>query len=517
MARFANDVKAKATTNKNVANKKVINHQGGESYTLGAKKELATFLLSSFMNGAAYEGQSAQHDRLVKLIGEVNPTFAAKAAIYARDQFGMRTVTHVVGARLPQLVKGEPWMKNFVGNLIVRPDDASEMIAYHKSKIGGPIPNSLKKGVQIGLSKFNAYQLDKWNKGNFNLIDTINLVTGGRNGKFRGNVISPVANELVKGSIASAETWESAVSAAGQVDDDGTAKNEAWEEIVLSGKIGQMALLKNLRNILQAAAKLNPKRGTSLVNTAAILLSTETRVVNSRIFPFRYLTAHQELKNASDVETGHRNIILKALADAIEIAVIANVPNLPGRTLIAIDISGSMIGTQVGGDRSVRRTADEVAGQLAGMYFKANPDDTDLLYFESSAKWGKAVNPHDSALTVIENVSKQISGGGGTYFESIFNLISRDKKVYDRIIILSDMQGAHSITKVVSDYRKSFNPELFVHSVDLVGYGTSMFNADGKLATYAGFSEKMFTLMAQAEQDPNILVSMIEAVEFDTI
>lgn len=511
MARFGSEVKSK-TTGKRVAGKKVINHQGGESYALGPKKELATFLLTSFMNGSFHTSGDAQHARLVSLISQVDPTFAAKAAIYARDKFGMRTVTHVVGARLPQLVKGEPWMKGFISNLIVRPDDASEMIAYHKSKIGGPIPNSLKKGVQLGLGKFNAYQMDKWNKGNFNLVDTINLVTGGRNGKFRGSVISDVANKLVKGELESAETWESALSQAGQAEDAEFSKATAWGDIVLSGKIGQMALLKNLRNILEASSSL--ENGDDVVAKAAELLTNEGRVKSSRIFPFRYITAGDELKKLnSKITRSQLNTILKALNTAMEISVISAVPVFEGRTVIAVDSSGSMTYQNVGGERAVQRPVADVAAQLAGFMYKANPDNTDVLFFDGTSRWAKDLNPLDPAQTVVDKFRGQIGNGGATYFHTIFGLIN-NVKAYDRVIILSDMQGADSIKQNVADYRKSKNAEVFIHSVDMVGHGTSMFPENSRLATYAGFSEKMFELMAKAEQDINILVHEIEAVTF---
>lgn len=511
MARYASAVKSASNTK--AGGKKVVNHQGGTSFTLSAKEQLATFLLSQFMTGGFYETQNDQHARLVEMISNVDPVFAAKAAIYARDKFGMRTVTHVVGARLPQLVKGQPWMKNAISSMIVRPDDAVEMMAYHKSVITGPIPNALKKGVALGLRRFDGFQLDKWNKGGkFNLVDTVNLVTGGKKGRYRGNVISETANGLVQGKLETAETWETKLSQAGQSEDKDAAKAEAWQEMVMSGKIGHMALLMNLRNILETADTLSEAKGRELVNKVFELLSNEKRVVNSRVFPFRYITTLDEISKMTLKNLRNRNVVVDGLNAALDISVMQVIPKFDGKTLIAVDDSGSMTGATVGGDRSVRRMVSDVAAQLAAFVYKSNPD-SEVIYFAYNARSGKYVNPSDSTTTVVQGIRKEIGRGGGTYFNQIFDWMG--DKFYDRVIILSDMQGADSVQREIDNYRRNVNPDVFIHSLDLAGYGTSMFAPNNNVAKYAGFSEKVFTLMAQAEEDPKALVNEIEAVEIN--
>lgn len=506
MARFA----TKTATTKKTTNRKVKTFEGGDAYQLSPKKELATFLLTSFMNGGFYVDKAEQHDRLVELVKNVDPIFAAQAAIYARDKFGMRTVTHVVGGLLPELVKGEPWIKNFLNGVIVRPDDAVEMVAYSKHVVGGPIPNSLKKGVIIGLRKFDGYQLAKWNKaGRFNLVDTINLVTGGGNGRYRANVISDVANQLVRGELEVPATWEAQLSQAGQSGENAdSAKAEVWADQVLSGKIGQMALLMNLRNIGIAATKL--KNGDEVIAKAVELLTNPRRIEKARLFPFRYMTASDQLVRS---EIGNKNMfaLQNALSTALDLAVVAAVPRFEGNTLVAVDDSGSMTWGNVGGDRAVRRMVADVAAQLAAFVYKANPD-ADVVMFANDTKRAKPVNPNDTTTTVVDGFRSQIGTGGGTYFESILRWAKNQDKVYDRLIILSDMQGANGIIKQVNDYRKK-NENFFVHSVDLQGYGTSMLPEGSNVAQYAGFSEKIFSLMAQAEEDPNVLVTEIEAIE----
>jgi hypothetical protein len=512
MARFAQKVKTTAPK-KVIAGKKTVNHQGGVAYELGAEEQLATFLLTNFLSGGFYQTASDQHARLVELIKKVDPLFAAKAAIFARDQFGMRTVTHVVGARLPENVKGEPWMKNALASMIVRPDDAVEMMAYHKTVIGGPVPNSLKKGIQLGLSKFNAYQMAKWNKGGkFNLVDTINLVTGGNKNKFRGAVVSDVANGLVRNELETPDTWETKLSEAGRSEDAVNAKAEAWVEMVNSGSIGHMALVMNLRNIMQAAESLDKKEADKLGDKVVELLSNEKRVLNSRVFPFRYITAKDEIAKVATSNNKLKNRIIEGLNKALEISV-QLIPEFSGNTLVAIDYSGSMTGARVGGDKGIQRTVADVAAQMAAAIYKKNHENTDVVFFAGEAKDSKYVNPNDSLLTVIQGFRNQIGSGGWTNFEDVFNLAGKKKVVYDRIIIISDMQNGSEVLRGYTKYLKT-SPDVYVHMLDLAGYGTSALPTNNaRIATYAGFSDKVFDIMAQAEEDPKALVNRIKEIE----
>jgi 60 kDa SS-A/Ro ribonucleoprotein len=100
----------------------------------------------------------------------------------------------------------------------------------------------------------------------------------------------------------------------------------------------------------------------------------------------------------------------------------------------------------------------------------------------------------------------------GTNFNAIFETA---KRAYDRIIILSDMQGwmgGGAPTKAFADYKARYNADPFVYSFDLQGYGSLQF-PEPKVFAVAGFSEKVLELMGQLERDPQALIRAIEAVE----
>jgi hypothetical protein len=102
--------------------------------------------------------------------------------------------------------------------------------------------------------------------------------------------------------------------------------------------------------------------------------------------------------------------------------------------------------------------------------------------------------------------------GHGTSFGSIFTTAN---KKYDRIFIFSDMQGWKSggaPTRVFNSYKKKFDANPFVYSIDLAGYGTLMFPENNVFAL-SGFSEKLFDIMKVMEQDRKSLIKKIENIE----
>ena len=105
----------------------------------------------------------------------------------------------------------------------------------------------------------------------------------------------------------------------------------------------------------------------------------------------------------------------------------------------------------------------------------------------------------------------------GTNFNSVFD---RARKAYGRIVILSDMQGwlaggykiGGAPTEAFARYRRRTGADPQVYSFDLQGYGTLMF-PERNVYALAGFSEKVFDVMAMLERDREALVHEIEAVQ----
>lgn len=462
-----------------------INLAGGEAFSQSSQLELVSVLLTSFVTDQYYESANDTLTRLNELIGKVEPEFAAKAAIYARNEFGMRSITHVVAAEVAARVKGEQWTKRFVAEVVRRPDDMTEIVAYYFGKYGRELPNSLKKGLALAFNKFDGYQLAKYRSEGkaVSLVDVVNLVHPVPVSKNR-----EALQKLVNDELRSEGTWESQLTEAGKAEDSEAAKIEAWKGLIESRKIGYFALLRNLRNITEQAPELVP--------AAAELLVDEKLIRNSLVLPFGFLTALREVDNRE---------FTQALNKALDISLV-NVPKFAGKTLIVIDHSGSMEAAIANGVLERHLVGDVFASAL----FKTN--DADAMVFGTGAGYVKGLNPDDSTLTVAKSIG-QVEHGYGTNFHAIFQTAT---KKYDRIVIFSDMQGwigRNHPGAVVEDYKRQNKANPFIYSVDLAGYGSMQFPED-RVFALAGFSEKMFDLMGYLETDRKALVHKIESVTF---
>ena len=182
-----------------------VNRAGGEAFTETPEVALVNLLLTSFMKegGKYYETAKDEQARLASLLGKVDPQFAAKASIYARKRFGMRSITHFTSAWIAKNVHGSTWARKFFKNVVRRVDDVTEILSCYATLNGSlhPIPMALKRGLAEALSGFSGYALAKY-KGEgkaLKLVDAVNLLHPRH---------SDALKALVAGTLKPADTWE---------------------------------------------------------------------------------------------------------------------------------------------------------------------------------------------------------------------------------------------------------------------------------------------------------------------
>ncbi len=461
-----------------------LNLAGGQAYQQTEKMELATIMLTSFLDAQYYRSANATAKRLTELVAKIpDKKFVAKAALYARREAGMRSVSHLVAGELAHSVKGEQWTKDFFDRVVYRADDVLEILSYCMAVYGKPLPNSLKKGLGKALARFDAYQLAKYRKdgAELKMVDAVNLVHPPH---------TPAIASLVKGELAPAETWETKLTQAGQQADSDTDKEskkaQAWSDLIGSRKIGYFALLRNLRNILEQAP--------DEIDRVEAMLVDEKLVQSSKVLPFRYRSALDALEQA-DLPRKSRQRVVRALSQAADLSL-GNVPKFPGRTLVALDCSGSMIGKPM-----------KIGSLFASVLYKAN--DADLMLFSGDAHY-TSLNADDATLSLAQRLEEKAQWGG-TDFHSIFD---RAKGRYDRIVILSDMQawvGYYCPKAAFENYvqRAGIRPKVF--TFDLAGYGSLQF-PERDIYSMAGFSDKTLSTMRFLEEDKSALLREIEKV-----
>lgn len=461
MPRFNTPVRPVAPNTKNLA--------GGSAFKESAELELVGILLTSFVQNTHYQNADDSMTRVCVLIDALpDKRFASKAAVYARTVFGMRSISHVAAAHIAATVRGAAWTRAFFAAVCTRPDDVLEIMALYQAKYG-KYPHALTEGLRAALMKFDAYQIGKY-KGEGKTINMYDAV----------NYLHPKGEHftaLMTGKLETPDTWETGLTEAGEAEDKEVAKSEAWGSLIASGKIGQLALLRNLRNIV--------KQAPESIDAACTLLVDERRVRSAKIFPFQYFTAYEQLKDAPRKVTS-------ALQDALDLAVV-NVPKLEGRTAVVVDCSGSMNGKPI-----------TIASQFAAVLLKSN--DCDLILFGSEAHQVR-YNERDSLVTLSKAI--QTAHLGGTNFEAAIEALGEG---YTRVIILSDNESWQHQRDTVRVWREKWKggaPHLY--SWDMAGTGTLQF-PEKQVYYLAGFSDKVFDVMGLLEHDREALLSIIRAV-----
>jgi 60 kDa SS-A/Ro ribonucleoprotein len=473
---------AKFNTSAASANR-VTNVAGGSAYKMTPELELVSALLTSFLEDKFYQKGSDRITAIKDAITKVDPLFAAKAAVYARTEFGMRSVSHVAAAEIAATVKGEQWTKRFFDRVVFRPDDMTEILSYYYANYGKNEPQAMRKGFAKAFERFDEYQLAKY-RGASKSVKLVDVV----------NVVHPANSEaiakLVKDELRNADTFEAKLSKAGQSDSP-DSKQETWSELVTSGKLGYFALLRNLRNIIEDAPEVVPQAIEQLVNPKAIK--------KSLVLPFRFLTAAEEIGKIPGPEAKK---VIMGISTALDVSA-SNIPKFEGETLVAIDKSGSMQG------EPIRKSA-----LFGAMLVKSNA--ADVILWDDNATILNC-NPMDSVTTIANQILARVVSMGGTNIMAPFQLADRK---YSRILILTDEQSwGHSSyystgtgPSALAAYKTRTGANPMVYNWDMQGHGTLQF-PENQVAVLAGWSDKVFDIMKLVETDKHALVNKIKAIE----
>ena len=463
-----------------------VNKSGHAAYKMRDKEKLVTQVLTSFFNESKFYGDNSKEMQVtIKNVIKQDPQFVANLAVFARREFNMRSVAHVLTAYLAHEVEGKPYVRKTVKAVSLRGDDVTEIMACYLSMFGKPIPNGLRKGINDVLQGFDEYTLAKY-KGEGKAVKMRDLLCLCRPTPTSAEQ-SAMWKRVLENTLETPYTWETELSAKGNT-------KEVWEELIESKKVGYMATLRNLRNILNA----NP----SNVNKVLSYIENPEAVKKSKQLPFRYLSAYKELQNIG----GSR--VFDALENALE-ASIENMPKLEGTTVIAVDTSGSM-GSAVSAKSNVR--CYEIA-MLLGLVANKICDNSIFYTFDTTIK--KHAVSHRTGI--LETVTKSCHGGGTNMYLPFERMISDNVKA-DRIIVISDNEcncgyWPKPVQSLANEYRRKTGNDIWVHAIDLQGYGTQQFHG-AKTNLIAGWSEKTLEFIKIAEQGEGNLVKAIEQYTF---
>lgn len=284
-------------------------HEGAPALSVSAAKELRRSLMACMLfEDQFYESGEDSAARIAGLIKRTSFADAAQAAIDAREKFKLRHAPLFVVREMLRIHKGRQ-MGDLIARVIQRPDELGELLAlYWKDGKDQPLTAQLKVGLARALKKFNEYQLAKWNKdGAVKLRDVLFLSHARPNDESQKIMF----DKLAKNELATPDTWEVQLSA-------GANKAETFTRLMAEKKLGALALLRNLRGMIESGVSEDAIRD-ALTNMNA-----------ERVLPFRFISA---AKHAPRLEDAIEGAMLKCTT---------SLEKLGGKTALLVDHSHSM-------------------------------------------------------------------------------------------------------------------------------------------------------------------------------
>lgn len=467
--------------------RKTVNKSKHIAYDMHDKDKLVTQVLCSFFKEPKYYGDTTNEMvELAETIAKKEPRFISNLARYSRKEFHLRSVSHALTCVVAHEVNSKKYIKETVNDVVERPDDILEILSCYLSMYGKPIPNGLKKALGNALKRFNEFNISKYNGGNkaVKFKDVLRL-THVKPSNEREQLLF---NKIMTDTLPIAKRWETELSTKGN-------NKETWENLIEENRIGYMAGLRNLRNIINA----KPRN----INKIYDKLQNKDEVLRSKQLPFRFMSAYKEVQNIGTSK------VLDVLENAIECSC-ENLPRLKGKTVIAIDVSGSMT-SKISNKSTVK--CNEIAC-LLGVLASRICDEYIVYTFDTSIK----NKTFSKRAGIIETAMKINSWGGGTNIKLPLEKMIDEHIEADRLIILSDNEinsnswgGGYKKTcqHLADQYRRTINKNLWVHAIDLQGYGTQQFLGD-KTNIIAGWSERVLEFINLAENGIDTQVKRIE-------
>ncbi|HEX8656678.1 MAG TPA: TROVE domain-containing protein [Hymenobacter sp.] len=494
-----------------------VNHEGAAAFTLTPQVALYAAVATAALSDQFYEKADTRLQRLRELVAQNDPVFVAQLAVYARESLYLRSVPLVLCVELARLHRGDNLVSRLVARVVHRPDEITELLAFYAqangrsgTKILNRISKQLQKGLALSFNRFDGYQLAKYDRaGAVRLRDALFLV----HPHAKDEAQQALFDQLVRGELPTPYTWETELSAAGQQAHATPAERAAvvartWETLIASGKLGYMALLRNLRNILEAN-----------VSAAAIMqvcatLANRAAVARSKQLPFRFLAAFREVKT---LPSGHVAAVLAALEEAIA----HSAANLRGfgaetRVVVACDVSSSM--QQPISPRSKVLLYD--VSLVLGMLLQSRCQNVVAGMFGNT--WKRISLPRGPVLRNVEEFYRREGEVGySTNGHLVIQDLRQRREVVDKVMIFTDVQLWNSngdggtIAQEWAAYRRTVAPNARLYLFDLAGHGTAPLEVrpETGVALIAGWSDKIFDVLTALDNGGSAL-SEIEKIQF---
>lgn len=513
MARYnTGAVKAKAPKVSSfieVTSEQTTNHKGAAAWIRTPKAELFLLGASSFNEDSTYETAVDRNVRvrdLVKKIVAEDPQWLVDFVNWLRNKANIRTQSMVIALEGAKAMSeaGVAGGRKLVDVALQRADEPAEAIAYWHTTYGRKLPAAVKRGIadaavrlynERSVFKYDSkgksvrfadviqlvhpdpknarqsdvfkFALDRRYNDNVEVPASLNVVAARQEVKqFSGAELRKMANDgtLTEFIRKSGMTWENVSSVI-----DGGMDAKAWESVI--PVMGYMALLRNLRNFLD--------KGVSSRVLGAVLdkIRNPEEVAKSKQLPFRFMSALNEV--------GHNLVVAGALSEALDHSI-SNIPALDGKTLVLVDMSGSMFSFYRRG--SSPDYADTAA--IFGSALALKAEKADLVRFGTGSE--KVTFKKGGSASHLAKKIKTSMGGTNT-----MGAVNANFNGHDRVVILTDEQGDSYYYGRRGGYG-NYGVDVPVYVWNLAGYKPSSAGADN-VFTFGGLTDDSFKSIALIE------------------
>jgi hypothetical protein len=490
------------------------NYEGGEAFAMTPEMELYTAVVTSSLSDKFYEKNDERMWRIFNLVKKVTPEFVAKLAVYARTQMNLRSVPLLLTALLAKIHSGDNLVSRTIDKTVLRADEIMELLMCYQvcnpqdgEKKLKKLSRQIQEGLKKAFNRFDEYQFAKYDRDSVvKLRDALFLV----HPKAKDAQQQEIFDKITNRQLQIPYTWETELSALGQQQFETQGQKQSafrakWEELIFSGKMGYMALLRNLRNMLTTNVS-----GIA-IDTVANRLSDADQVQKSKQLPFRFLAAYREING---IENPNTQYIMSALEQAVRHSA-ANIEGFGSETtvLLACDVSGSM--------RSPISSKSKVqlydVGLMLAMLLKTRCRSVVSGIFGD--KWMTVNTPSDNILLSTEQM-RSLEGkvGFSTNGYAVIDYLITKKMAIDKVMFFTDLQmwdstGRNAKIRNSWNRYKALFPQSKLYLFDLNGYGQSPLKlAQPDVYLIAGWSDKIFDVLSAVDNGTEA-VEVIKNVE----
>lgn len=374
-----------------------FNSVGTQVPQINPERQLKRITLAAMLWEKQFYLDGKAHAELVReLVAKVAPSKVEALAQEARTKFKLR---HVPLLLARELARHGKLQASALTSVIQRPDEMSEFLSIYWQDGKTAVSNQVKKGLAACFNKFNEYQLAKWNKNSatIKLRDVMFLSHPKPQTAEQAELFKRVAAD----TLATPDTWETQLSA-------GANKCETFTRLMNEKKLGALAFLRNLRNMRDSGVN------TDLIRSYAATLDV------TKVLPFRYVAAARIVPEFED------------MLESMMFRSLATHDKIPGKTVLVIDVSGSMFGAKISSKSDLDRF--DAAAALA-MLCREVCEEVEIYSFSDRAV--RVAPRRGFALREAISSSQYHSG---TQLGNAMRTINANGS-YDRCIVFTDEQS----------------------------------------------------------------------------